>query len=148
MGALLAGHDVAIMAVKFATTDVEKLLKAVKASRVPRLVVVGGAGSLEVAPGVALVDTPNFPAEYKSEALAARAFLQVLRREADLNWTYLSPSAFFCPGPRTGKFRVGGDQLLVDASGQSHVSMEDYAIALVDELEKPRHLRQRFTVGY
>jgi len=72
----------------------------------------------------------------------------VLRREADLNWTYLSPSAFFGPGPRTGKFRVGGDQLLVDASGQSHVSMEDYAIALVDELERPRHLRQRFTVGY
>jgi putative NADH-flavin reductase len=102
---------------------------------------------LEVAPGVALVDTPDFPAEYRAEAAAGRAFLDALRNERELDWTFLSPSALLEPGPRTGKFRMGGDQLLVDETGKSHVSAADYAVAMIDELERPQHSRQRFTVG-
>ena len=114
----------------------------------PRLLVVGGAGSLEIAPGKALVDTPEFPAAYKAEALAGRAFLEALRAEKVLDWTFISPSALFEPGERTGSYRIGGNQLLADANGKSWVSMEDYAIAMADEIEKPAHPRQRFTVGY
>jgi len=110
--------------------------------------VVGGAGSLEVAPGKALVDTPEFPAAYKTEALAGRAFLETLRAEKELDWTFISPSAFFEPGERTGGYRLGADQLLADANGKSWISMEDYAIAMADEIEKPAHSRRRFTVGY
>ena len=109
--------------------------------------VVGGAGSLEVAPGKALVDTPGFPEAYKAEGRAGTRFLEVLK-ETELDWTFLSPSAEFAPGERTGKFRLGENQLLVDATGKSRISMEDYAIAFVDELEHPKHHRRRFTVGY
>ena len=144
----LAGHDAVVSSTRFQGSDARVLLAAVKKSGVKRLLVVGGAGSLEVAPGKALIDTPEFPAAYKPEASAGRDFLNVLRGEKDLDWTFLSPSAFFGPGERTGKFRVGGDALLVGADGQSRISMEDYAIALVDELEKPAHSRRRFTVGY
>jgi uracil phosphoribosyltransferase len=121
---------------------------AVKEAGVKRLIVVGGAGSLEVAPGLQLIDTPQFPDAYRPEASAGRDFLNALRAETSLDWTFLSPSALFEPGERTGKFRLGGDQLLADAAGQSRISMEDYAIALVDEIETPKHVRQRFTVGY
>ena len=114
----------------------------------PRLLVVGGAGSLETAPGVLLVNAPNFPANYKPESLAGTKFLSVLREEKELDWTFLSPSALFVPGERTGKFRLGEDQLLVTADGKSYISMEDFAIALVDELEHPKHSRRRFAVGY
>ncbi len=113
----------------------------------PRLIVVGGAGSLEVAPGVTLVNTKDFPAAWKPIALAHEKALALLRASS-IDWTYLSPSAFFEPGPRTGKFRLGQDELLTAADGKSWISMEDYAIALVDELEQPQHRRQRFTVGY
>lgn len=145
---LLRGQDALISALKFASFDHPALLRVAKNSGVKRLLVVGGAGSLEVAPGKALVDTPNFPAEYKAEASAARDFLELIRREADLNWTFLSPSALLLPGERTGKFRLGGDQLLVAANGESRISIEDFAIAMVDELESGKHHRQRFTVGY
>lgn len=146
---LLRGHDVVVSATRFEDgIDAATLIAAARQAGVPRVAVVGGAGSLEVAPGQALVDTPAFPAAYKPEALAGRAFLQTLRGETALDWTFLSPSALFEPGTRTGQFRLGGDQLLVDAAGHSHISMEDYAIALVDEIETPRHARQRFTVGY
>lgn len=146
---LLRGHDVLISATRFeGGSDAGTLIAAAKQAGVQRLVVVGGAGSLEIAPGQALVDTPQFPAAYKPEALAGRTFLQVLRAEPALDWTFLSPSALFEPGERTGQFRLGGDQLLADAAGHSRISMEDYAIALVDEIEAPRHRRQRFTVGY
>jgi uncharacterized protein len=145
---LLSGHDAVIHSVKFVSTNADKVISAVKKARVPRLLVVGGAGSLEVAPGVVLVDSPTLPAEYKPEALAGAAFLNTLRGEKELDWTFLSPSAMFAPGKRTGKFRVGKDQLLIAADGRSHISMEDYAIALVDELEHPQHMRERFTVGY
>ncbi len=145
----LKGHDAVISTTRFVGGgDAATVIAAAKQAGVPRLLVVGGAGSLEVAPGKALVDTPNFPEAYKPEALAGRQFLQALRDETALDWTFLSPSALFEPGERTGTFRLGDDQLLVDAQGKSRISMEDYAIALVDELELPKHTRRRFTVGY
>jgi putative NADH-flavin reductase len=113
----------------------------------PRLIVVGGAGSLEVAPGVTLESAKDFPAAWKPIAQAHEKALELLRASS-IDWTYLSPSAFFEPGQRTGKFRLGQDELLTAADGKSSISMEDYAIALVDELEQPQHRRQRFTVGY
>ncbi|WP_449429697.1 NAD(P)-dependent oxidoreductase [Rhodanobacter umsongensis] len=145
---LLAGHDVVISAMRFESSDAMALIGATKQAGVKRLMVVGGAASLEVAPGKALFDAPGFPEAYRPEAAAGRNFLDVLRAEKDLDWTFLSPSAEFAPGERTGKFRLGGDQLLSDANGKSWISMEDYAIAFVDELETPKHSRQRFTVGY
>ena len=148
LSALLAGHDAVISAVHFSASDAATLLSAVKQSGVTRYLVVGGAGSLEVAPGVKLFDTKEFPAIYLDEARKGGAFLDLLKAETALDWTFLSPSALIQPGERTGKFRLGKDQLLVDANGNSAISAEDYAIALVDELEKPAHSRQRFTVGY
>lgn len=146
---ILQGHDLVVSSTPFVGgIDAPTLIAAAKQAGVKRVIVVGGAGSLEVAPGVALIDTPEFPAIYKAEASGGRAFLQALRTERELDWTFISPSAFFEPGPRTGRFRLGGDQLLVDADGKSHISMEDYAIALADEIETPRHARTRFTVGY
>lgn len=144
---LLNGHDAVISSVMFIASDPAKLIGAVRASGVKRYLVVGGAGSLEVAPGLKVVDTPDFPTEYKEEALAGGVFLDALRGTDDLDWTFLSPSAMFVPGERTGKFRLGTEQLLVNEEGSS-ISFEDYAVALVDELEKPCHVRQRFTVGY
>ncbi len=148
LASLLAGHDVAISAVRFSASDARTLIDAVKASGVGRYLVVGGAGSLEVAPGKKLIDTPNFPEAYKPEAGKGGEFLQILRGERDLDWTFISPSAVFAAGERTGKFRLGGDQLLTDDTGNSRISYEDYAVAFVDELEKPAHSRRRFTVGY
>ena len=145
---LLAGHDVAISSVHFLDSDPAKLIGAAKASGVGRYLVVGGAGSLEVAPGVALVTTPNFPAQYKAEAEKGGAFLDLLRQEKQLNWTFLSPSALFVPGERTGKFRLGTDQLLTASDGKSWISFEDFAVALADEIERPAHIKRRFTVGY
>ncbi|HEV7325542.1 MAG TPA: NAD(P)-dependent oxidoreductase [Bosea sp. (in: a-proteobacteria)] len=148
LAALLAGHEAVISAVHFTASDPAVLLAAVKRSGVARYLVVGGAGSLEVAPGVKLFDTKEFPALYLDEARKGGAFLDLLKGEGDLDWTFLSPSALIEPGERTGKFRLGKDQLLVDDNGQSRISAEDYAIALVDELERPAYSRQRFTVGY
>jgi len=113
----------------------------------PRLIVVGGAASLEVAPGVTVGNAKDFPAALRPIAQAHEEALELLRASS-IDWTYLSPSAFFEPGQRTGKFRLGQDQLLTAPDGKSWISMEDYAIALVDELEQPQHRRQRFTVGY
>lgn len=146
--ALLVGHDAVVSASRFVSSDAKPLIAAVKDAGVPRLLVVGGAGSLQVAPGKMLIDTPEFPDAYKPEARAGVVFLDVLRQEKVLNWTFLSPSALFEPGERTGKFRLGDDVLLADDEGKSWISMEDYAIALADEIETPRHTRRRFTVGY
>ncbi|HYI26544.1 MAG TPA: NAD(P)-dependent oxidoreductase [Bradyrhizobium sp.] len=147
LAAALRGHEVVISAVHFSASDPNKLIEAVHAAGVGRYLVVGGAGSLEVAPGVKLIDTPEFPAIYKAEAAAGGAFLDLLRRETRLDWTFLSPSALFVAGKRTGKFRLGGDQLLTNEKGSS-ISFEDYAVAMADEIEKPVHSRRRFTVGY
>ena len=145
--ALIRGHDAVISAVHFTASDPKLLIEAVKESGVRRYFVVGGAGSLEVAPGVKLIDTPQFPAAYKAEASKGGEFLDLLRKENELDWTFLSPSSVIAPGERTGKFRLGKDQLLTHDKG-SNISWEDFAIAAVDELEKPAHIRQRFTVGY
>ena len=147
LAALLKGHDAVVSSVRFSDSDPRKLIEAVRASGVKRYLVVGGAGSLDVAPGLRVIDTPNFPPAYKPEASAGGAFLEVLKGEQELDWTFLSPSAVFTAGERTGKFRLGRDQLLVNDQDSS-ISFEDYAIALVDELEKPAHVRERFTVGY
>jgi methionyl-tRNA synthetase len=155
---VLAGSDLVISAFngpRGAADYREKLLSgyksivaATKRAGVRRLLVVGGAGSLEAAPGLRLMDTPTFPPEYKLEAGAMGEVLELLRGERELDWTFVSPSALFSPGKRTGQYRVGGEQLLVDASGKSRISMEDYAIALLDEAEDPKHPKQRYTVGY
>ncbi|PYE80633.1 NAD(P)-dependent oxidoreductase [Pseudoroseicyclus aestuarii] len=143
----LSGHDAVISALPFSTTDGAALIAAVRASGVRRYLVVGGAGSLEVAPGQRVIDQEGFPEAWRPEAGAGAAFLDLLRETEDLDWTYLSPSAEFVPGERTGQFRLGTDSLLVGEDG-SRISFEDYAIAMVDELETPQHIRQRFTVGY
>jgi putative NADH-flavin reductase len=145
---LWAGHDAAVSAIHFLVSDLEILIAAAKHSGVGRYLVVGGAGSLEVAPGVRLVTTPSFPPQYKAEATKGAEFLDRLQQEKDLNWTFLSPSALFVAGERTGKFRLGTDQLLTAADGRSWISFEDFAVALADEIERPAHLRRRFTVGY
>ena len=112
-----------------------------------RLIVVGGAGGLNVAPGIMLVDSPYFPEPYQPIARAHVEAFNVLRA-SKIDWTYLAPAAYFEPGERTGKFRLGKDELIANAQQESRISMEDYAVALVDELDKPRHRRQRFSVGY
>ena len=145
---LVTGHDVAISSVHFLASDPVKLIAAASESKVGRYLVVGGAGSLDVAPGVRLVTTPTFPVAYKAEAEAGAAFLDLLRAELELNWTFLSPSALFVAGERTGRFRLGTDQLLTDVDGKSWISFEDFAVALADEIERPAHIRRRFTVGY
>jgi putative NADH-flavin reductase len=114
-----------------------------------RLLWVGGAGSLEVAPGVRLMDSPQFPEAYRAEANAGLEALNAFRAaDPSVEWSYLSPAAEIAPGERTGNFRLGGDNLVTDATGHSRISTEDYAVALIDEAEKPEHTRQRFTVGY
>lgn len=145
---LLVGHDAVISASMFLSSNAASLISSLKEAGVPRLLVVGGAGSLLVAPGVKLIATPNFPEAYKAEASAGGAYLDTLRSEKELDWTFLSPSAEFVEGERTGQFRLGQDKLLVSAEGRSWISFEDFAIAFIDELEKPAHSRQRFTVGY
>lgn len=144
---ILKGHDVVVSAVRFVDSDPQLLLDAVRQAGVPRYIVVGGAGGLEVTPGVKLIDTPDFPEAYKAEAAAGVAFYQALLSVDDLDWTFLAPSALFTPGERTGHFRLGGDQLLSNDKGSS-ISFEDYAIAMADEIAAPQHIRQRFTVGY
>ena len=125
------------------------LLDNLPKAGVKRLLWVGGAASLEVAPGVRVIDDPNFPVEWKPEAEAQAEALDVFRAsQADIDWTYISPAAVLQDGERSGKFRVGGDQLLVDAKGESHISVADYAVALLDRIERHDALRQRITVAY
>ncbi|WKA63933.1 NAD(P)-dependent oxidoreductase [Pectobacterium aroidearum] len=145
--ALFKGHDAVVSAVKFGSSDPTTLIAAVKTAGVKRYLVVGGAGSLEIAPGQRLIDQPDFPDAYRPEASRGAAFLDLLKQEKDLDWSFLSPSAEFVPGQRTGTFRLGKDALLSNDKGSS-ISFEDYAVALVDEIENPVHSRQRFTVGY
>ena len=155
---LVAGHEAVISAFNPGWTNPDiyneqvkgtrAIINGVKNAGIKRLLFVGGAGSLEVRPGVQSVDLPGFPAEYKQGALATREALTMLRQETGLDWSFLSPSADVFPGQRTGQFRLGTDQLLKDAKGESRISVQDYAMAMIDELEKPTHIRQRFTVGY
>jgi putative NADH-flavin reductase len=137
-----------ISAAHFATIPASAVIGPVQAAGVKRLLVVGGAGSLLLPDGSRVIDAPDFPAEYKAEASAGAVFLDTLRQEQELDWTFLSPSALFVEGQRTGTFRIGQDDLLVSAEGKSWITFADYAIAMLDEVEKHAYSRQRFTVGY
>jgi len=145
---ILKGHDAVISAARFVGANAASLIEAVRKAGVKRLLVVGGAASLEVAPGAMLLHAPTFPEVAKPEATAGFEFLKVLRGEKELDWVFVSPGALLAPGERLGKYRLGKDQLLKDESGKSSISMEDFAIAMIDELEKPKHHRQRFHVAY
>lgn len=155
-----AGHDVVVSAVSpprdgsdpaaplLATYT--SLAEGLRIAGVPRLLVVGGAGSLKTASGQDRVDTPDFPAMYKVESLAQREVLRLLRTEVGdaLDWTYVSPADEIAPGERTGAFRLGGDDLLIAEDGTSFISAEDYAVALIDEAENGAAIRRRITVAY
>jgi len=155
---LVQGHDAVISAFNpgWNNPDIYNLqlkgtraiINGVKKAGVKRLLFVGGSGSLEVKPGVQGVDLPGFPAQYKQGALATREALNMLRQETTLDWSVLSPSADLFPGERTGRFRLGTDQLLRAADGESRISLGDFAMAMIDEVEKPKHIQRRFTVGY
>jgi uncharacterized protein len=144
----LKGHDAVISSVPFAPGLSESVIAAVKQSGVRRYIMVGGAGSLEVAPGKMLKDTLSLPGPVKSILDEAAANLQRLRGEHELEWTFFSPAAEIGPGERTGRFRLGGDELVTDREGKSRISYDDYAVALVDELERGAHIRSRFTIAY
>jgi len=145
---IMRGHDVVICSGRFNTVDIDKLIPAVKMAGVARLLMVGGAGSLKIAPNMDLVDSPDFPEAGRANSRAGRAVLECLRAEPSLDWTFLSPSRDFPDGERTGVFRLGKNDLLVGPDGKSWISKPDYAIAMLDEVENPQHSRQRFTVGY
>jgi uncharacterized protein len=159
----VAGNDVVVSSYGPGAGDPQQVIQAARAliegiaaasqntGKPIRLIMVGGAASLEVAPGLLLLDAPNFPAAWKGVASAHRDALEVLRKEgtaAGINWTYFSPAAFIQPGERTGKYRTGTDQLLTDGKGESRISAEDYAVALIDEIEKPHFAGKRFTAAY
>ncbi len=154
----VGGHDAVISAYNPGWSEPEihdmhlrasqAILEGVKAAGVKRVLVVGGAGSLFVAPGVQLVDTPELPAQYKQGALAAREALNQLKNESTLDWSFVSPPIGLAPGARTGKYRVGADELLPGQGGQpAGISAPDLAVAIVDEIEAPRHVQKRFTVA-
>ncbi|KWF61081.1 NAD(P)H-binding protein [Burkholderia multivorans] len=155
VAAALPGHDVVASAYGPKQDDAANVVAAVKAlvegarrAGLKRVVVVGGAGSLEVAPGKQLVDTEGFPAEYKAVALAHRDALDYLKTVDDLDWTFFAPAALIAPGERTGTFRTGTGKLIVDANGDSRISAEDYAVAFVDALEQRGFVREIATVAY
>jgi len=154
IAALACGHDAMISAVGPGKGNPQEVVAAARSltqamRKLPgvRLIVVGGAGSLRGPSGTQLVDLPDFPAAWKPAALAHREALDVYQH-SDVDWTYLSPAAVIEPGERTGKYRTGTDHLLVDEKGDSRISTEDYAVALLDELEKPKFKGRRFTVAY
>jgi putative NADH-flavin reductase len=125
------------------------LINGLRDAAVKRVLYVGGASSLEVAPGKALADLPDFPEVYREEAREGREALDIWRTEAKgLDWTYLSPAAEIAPGKRTGKYRTTDDKLLSDDKGKSFITFEDYAVAVLDELEHPQHVAKRFGVAY
>lgn len=155
---VVAGHDAVLSAFNAdwtSSTLYDDFLTGSKAieegiqqSGVKRLLVIGGAGSLEASPGVQLVDTPQFPADWKAGATAARDYLTILRQNTTLDWTFLSPAINLISGERTGTFRLGTEQPVFDANSQSTISAADLAIAVLDEIEQPQFIQQRFTVGY
>ena len=144
----ISGSDVVISAAHFSTLPASAVIGPVKKAGVKRLLVVGGAGSLLLPGRGRVIDSEGFPAEYKAEASAGADFLETLRQEKELDWTFLSPSALFDGTERTGKFRLGTDDLLVNSDGNSSISFADFAIAMLDEVETPKHSQKRFTVGY
>jgi len=146
--AAVAGCDAVLSAAHFSTLEPGAIIEPVKRAGVKRLLVVGGAGSLLLPSGHRVIDSPDFPEAYKAEASAGVRFLDTLRREPTLDWTFLSPSAEFVEGERSGHYTLGKDHLLIGADGKSWITFADYAIAMLEELEKSAHSRARFTVGY
>lgn len=145
----IKGHDAVVSSVRFVDLAPEVLVAAVKASGVRRYVVVGGAGSLLHPDGVEEARRPEFPDAFRPNSLRGGDLLNLLRASPELEWTFISPSRVFRAGERTGTFRYGKDHMLMGADGQpTSISFEDFALALVDELETPRHVRERFTIGY
>jgi putative NADH-flavin reductase len=147
MAAKISGHDAVILSMPFKDLNFDNAFAVAKKAGV-RLLVVGGAASLKNDEGVALIDTPGFPDFIKVEAAPARDFLNRLKDNPGFDWTFLSPSMFFGPGERTGTFRLGTETLLTAADGKSSISYEDFAVAMIDEIEEPKHKNMRFTVGY
>ncbi|MBB2950503.1 NAD(P)-dependent oxidoreductase [Sphingobacterium sp. JUb56] len=150
---LLKGNEAVISA--YSANDSSTYVKAItaiinatKKAGITRLLAVSGAGSLEVKPGVQLLDTPEFPAEWKDGATATRDAFDVIKQVTDLDWSVLSPAMVIEPGPRTGVFRLGKDQVLFNDKGESKISTADFAVALLDELERTAHIKQRFTLAY
>jgi putative NADH-flavin reductase len=130
-------------------TTAKQLLQYLPQAGSPRLLWVGGAGSLDVAPGVTLVSTPEFPEDYKAEAIAQGEALDVFRgSDSVIEWTYVSPAAIIFPGESEGPYRLGGDEFFTDTQGQSRVSVVDYAKAMLDEAENAQHVNQRISVAY
>ncbi len=149
LAAAIGGHDAVIVSVRYDNNDVRPVFAAARAAGVKRILFVGGAASLFNKDGIRLLDQPGFPDFIKVEAAPAAAALDWIRATVtDLDWTYLSPSMILAPGERTGVFRTGADDLLVDDKGESKISQEDLAVALIDEAETPKQIRKRFTVGY
>ncbi len=149
LAAAIKGCDAVILSVKFSENDIKPTFAAVRKAGVNRLAIVGGAASLLNAEGVRLIDQPGFPDFIKVEATPAAAGLDWMKAEVkDMDWVFVSPSMMLQAGERTGKFRLGKDHLLVAADGSSAISYEDLSVAILDELEKPAHHRERFTVGY
>jgi hypothetical protein len=149
------GHDVALSAVtqhahpEMLVAAAHGLLGGLERAGVGRLVIAGGAGSLLVGGDMRLVDTPDFHDEWKPEALAQAAALEVYRAcGGPVVWAYLSPAALLEPGERTGRYRTGDDELLTDGDGRSRITMEDFAVAMLDEAEQMRHPRRRFTAAH
>jgi putative NADH-flavin reductase len=154
IASVIAGADVVVSAYAPPQDNVDALvgvtereIAAVKKAGKARLIVVGGAGLLEVAPGVTLIASGYLPEAYLPIAKAHEKAFNVLKA-SDINWTYFSPAAYFVPGERTGKFRLGTTNLVANAQGESRISFADYAIALVDEIEKPAHERGQLSIGY
>lgn len=152
VAAVTRGHDAVLTAIGGSGEVVKEvarlLLEGLATSGVKRLVVTGGAGSLEVEPGVLLMNTASFHTEWKVTAQAHADALREYRRNESIDWTYISPAALIAPGERTGKFRLGENQLITDDKGESRISAEDFAVAFLDEVENPRHIHKRFTLGY
>lgn len=155
IAAVIKGADVVVSAYQPPADNTDALIdvtkrqiEAVKKAGVPRLIVVGGAGQLEVAPGVTLIKSGYLPAEYMPIALSHEKAAEVLNGSSGINWTYIAPAAYFVPGDRTGQYRTGTNNLVSDEKGESRITFADYAIALVDEIEKPKHERVLFSVGY
>lgn len=153
---LAAGRSVVISATRPPRGSEPELAVATKgllaglAGTDVRLLVVGGAGSLTLpgGDGATVIDDPDFPADWRPIALACGEQLALHRAATDVDWAYLSPAALLEPGERTGRYRLGRDELVVDGAGVSAISMEDLAVALLDEAERPVHHRTRFTVAY
>ncbi|PHR25431.1 MAG: 3-beta hydroxysteroid dehydrogenase [Hoeflea sp.] len=144
----IKGHDAVVTSVRFLDLDPDILVPAVIDSGVKRYVIVGGAGSLIGPSGVPEVDDPNFPPAFRPNSARGAYMLDLLKQTEGLDWTYISPSRMFVAGERTGTFRYGKDHLLFNEAGDSRISFEDFAIAVADELEAPKYVGQRFTIGY